>query len=119
MRASRAACVISSAVARGAVLLVEHVVGGLDVALERERLVLHDAHVEAVGLQQVVDPLPAGAVHEPSVDEDDVAHFGHGDLPFGWSAWDEVDVWSSATVAAFRHGRVRLTTTLLGPRVRT
>ena len=63
---------------RRAVLLVEHVVGGLDVALERERLVLHDADVEAVRLQQVVDALPAGAVDEAAVDEDHVAHFSHG-----------------------------------------
>jgi hypothetical protein len=43
----------------GTLLPVEHVVRRRDVALERERLVLHDAHVEVVGPQQVVDTLPA------------------------------------------------------------
>jgi hypothetical protein len=63
---------------RRAVLLVEHVVGGLDVAVERERLVLHDAHLEPVRGQQVADPSPAGSVYEPAVDEDDIAHIVHG-----------------------------------------
>ena len=63
---------------RRAVLLVEDVVGGLDVAVERERLVLHDADVEAVRLQQVVDALPAGAIDEATVDENHVAHVSHG-----------------------------------------
>ena len=63
---------------RRAVLEVQHVVRGLDVALERERLVLHDAHVEAVGLQQVVDALPAGAVDEAAVDQDHVPYVRHG-----------------------------------------
>jgi hypothetical protein len=63
---------------RRAVLLVEDVVGGLDVALERERLVLHDADVEAVRLQDVVDALPAGAVDEASVNENHIAHVSHG-----------------------------------------
>ena len=66
---------------RRAVLEVERVVGGLDVALERERLVLHDGHVEAVGLQRVVDALPAGPVHEAAVDQDNISYVRHGDLP--------------------------------------
>jgi hypothetical protein len=63
---------------RRAVLGVERVVGGLDTALKRQRLVLHDAHVEAVRLQQVVDALPAGPVDETTVDEDDVVHISYG-----------------------------------------
>ena len=64
---------------RWAVLQVEHVGGGgLNVALERQRLVLHDAHVEAVCREQVVYALPAGSVHEPTMDEDDVTYITHG-----------------------------------------
>ncbi|MGB0097007.1 MAG: hypothetical protein WBP81_31260 [Solirubrobacteraceae bacterium] len=44
---------------RRPVLLVEHVAGGLDVALERRRRVLDDADVEPVRRQQVVDTVPA------------------------------------------------------------
>src|ERR1700674_5660960 len=42
-----------------------HVVG------ERYRWVLDDAHVVTVLLQDLVDVLPAGAVHEAAVDEND------------------------------------------------
>ena len=63
---------------RPAVLLVEHLVGGLDVALERQGLVLDDAHVEAVRRQQVVDAPPARPVDEAAVDEHDVLHTSHG-----------------------------------------
>jgi hypothetical protein len=56
------------------VLGVEHVVGCCDVALERQRLVLHDAHVEAVRLQQLIYALPAGSVDESTVDENDIVH---------------------------------------------
>ena len=65
---------------RRAVLEGEHVVGGFNVTLERQRLVLHDAHVEAVRREQVVHPPPPGSVHEPSVAEDDVLYIGHGCL---------------------------------------
>lgn len=51
---------------RRTLLQVERVRGGLDVAFERQRLVLHDAHIEALCRQQVVDALPAGFVHEPT-----------------------------------------------------
>ena len=57
---------------------VEHVVGVFNVSLERQRLILHDAHVEAVRRQQVVYALSAGPVDEPTVDEDDVLHISHG-----------------------------------------
>ena len=63
---------------RRPVLQVEHVVRGLDIALERQRLVLHDAHFEAVRGQHVVYTPPARAVDETTVDENDVAHISHG-----------------------------------------
>jgi predicted signal transduction protein with EAL and GGDEF domain len=56
----------------------ERALGRLDVALERQRLVLHDAHVESVCRQRVVDAPPAGPVHESTVDENDVSHISHG-----------------------------------------
>jgi hypothetical protein len=71
---------------RRAVLLVEHVVRGLDVAVERERLILHDAHVEAVRRERVVDAPPAGPVDEAAVDEDYVLHVGHGCPPSGFES---------------------------------
>jgi hypothetical protein len=67
---------------RRAVQQVEHVVGGLDVALQRQRLVLHDADVVPVRLEQVVNAPPAGPVDEATVDEDDVLNISHKhDLP--------------------------------------
>ena len=54
------------------VLRVDDLSGGLRVALERQSRVLDDADVVAVLLEQVVDGLPAGTVHKPAVDENDV-----------------------------------------------
>jgi hypothetical protein len=44
-----------------------------DVTLERQRRVLHDGDVVAVLLEQVVDPLPSGPVHESAVHENDIS----------------------------------------------
>ena len=63
---------------RWTVLKVEDVAGGFNVALERQGLVLHDAHVESVRRQQVVYALPPGSVDKPTVDENDVLDVGHG-----------------------------------------
>jgi hypothetical protein len=38
---------------------------------ERESLVLHDGDVEAVGAQEAVHALPARAVHEAAVNQND------------------------------------------------
>ena len=53
------------------VLRVDDVLGRGGVAFERQRRVLDDADAVAVLLQQAVDVLPAGAVDETSVDEND------------------------------------------------
>ena len=42
-----------------------------DVVGKRYRRVLHDAHVVAVLLQELVDALPAGAVDKTAMDEHD------------------------------------------------
>jgi len=67
---------------RRAVHLVEHLLGGGDVAVERDRRVLDDADVESVLREEVVDAFPAGAVHEAAVNQGHVAHVSHGELPF-------------------------------------
>jgi hypothetical protein len=54
---------------RLAILLGEHELRRRDVVGERQRGVLHDAHVVAVLLHDPVDALPPGAVDEPAVDE--------------------------------------------------
>ena len=53
-----------------------------NVVGERERRILDDADVVAVLRQVLVDALPAGAVHETAVDEDDSGSIGlaHGEL---------------------------------------
>jgi hypothetical protein len=51
-----------------------------DVAFERQRRVLNDADAVAVLLQQAVDVLPAGAIDEAPVDENDRARFSHDAL---------------------------------------
>jgi hypothetical protein len=63
---------------RRTVQFVEHVGRGLDVALERQRLVLHDAHAESIRREQVIYVSPAGPIHEPAVDKNYVLHTGHG-----------------------------------------
>ena len=53
-------------------LRVDDALGRGHVAFERQRRILDDADVVAVLLQDVVDALPAGAVHETAVNENDV-----------------------------------------------
>ncbi len=57
---------------------VDHLAGRRRIAGERQGGVLHDGDVEAVLLEDVVDPAPPGAVHEPAVDQDDVLDGGRG-----------------------------------------
>src|SRR3954452_20032650 len=101
---------------RRAVLAVEHVVRRLDVAVERQCLVLQDADVEAVRLQQFVDPLPAGAVDEAPVNQDHVSYVCHGDLPFAWSSSDEVDIGHPHFGAAALRARASTDGTFRGSR---
>src|SRR2546423_1281882 len=53
-------------------LRVDDALGRGDVVFERKRRILDDAHVVAVLLQAAVDTVPAGAVHEAAVDEDNI-----------------------------------------------
>jgi hypothetical protein len=62
------------------VLRVDDALGRGGVALERQRRVLDDADAVAVLLQQAVDLLPAGAVDETPVDENDRARSSHDAL---------------------------------------
>ena len=55
----------------GSLCRVDGALGHGDVVGERQRRILDDADVVAVLLQVLVDALPAGAVHEAAVDEDD------------------------------------------------
>src|SRR5215210_1235785 len=52
-------------------LRVDYELGCCDIAFERNRWILDDSDTVAVLLQEVVDSLPAGAVHEPAVHEND------------------------------------------------
>jgi hypothetical protein len=64
------------------VLALEDQPGGLGIAFQRQCRVLHDADVEAVPAQQLVDLLPAGSVDEAAVHEDDVSRSAHLFLQF-------------------------------------
>ncbi len=55
---------------------IEDPVGRGDVSGQRQGRVLHDGHPVAVRGQMVVDPLPAGSIDEPAVDQHYVLHFG-------------------------------------------
>ena len=55
-----------------AVLGVEDPPGGGGVAVQGQGRVLHDADPESVAGERFVDALPAGAVNEAAVDENDV-----------------------------------------------
>jgi hypothetical protein len=50
---------------------VDDMPGRVDVGCTRERGVLDDTHGVAIRRQLLVDALPAGAVYETAVDEDD------------------------------------------------
>ncbi len=60
----------------GTVQAVEDLMGRGDVSGQRQGRVLHDGHPVAVRGQMVVDPLPAGSIDEPAVDQHYVLHFG-------------------------------------------
>ncbi|MNY48332.1 hypothetical protein D3C86_1836600 [compost metagenome] len=53
----------------GPLLRVQHGLRGGHVSGERDRRVLHDADVVALGLEQLVDGLPAPAVDKAAVDQ--------------------------------------------------
>src|SRR3954468_10173147 len=53
-------------------LRVDDALGRCDVVFERKRRILDDAYVVAVLLQAAIDTVPAGAVHEAAVDEDNI-----------------------------------------------
>ena len=53
-------------------LRVDDTLGRIDVAFERKRRVLDDGDVVAVLPQEAVDTLPAGAVDETPVNENNV-----------------------------------------------
>ena len=77
----------------GAVELLEHVVDRGHVAFEGHGGVLDDGYVVAVAAEQVVDRLPAGAVDEAAVDQQDGRVGGHDALlgsgaPWGWGSPD-------------------------------
>src|SRR5689334_6125700 len=52
--------------------------GNCYVVLQRYCRILDDAHVVAVSLQDLVDALPASAIHKATVDENNVLH---GSIP--------------------------------------
>src|SRR4051794_21103896 len=51
---------------------VDDALGSCDVVFERKRRILDDAHVVAVLLKPAVDTVPAGAVDETAVDENNI-----------------------------------------------
>ena len=53
-------------------LLVDDHLSGCDIALERYRWILHDAHVESVLREDVIDAHPTGTVYKASVDQNGV-----------------------------------------------
>jgi len=108
------------------VLRVDDPPGRGDVALERQRRILHDADLVVVPGQDVVDALPAGPVHEAAVNEDDVplgsrlagdgAGCGHGSAEFMTIS---LDCWVAAPAGrGWFHcwPRRRVGTTRNGPR---
>jgi len=56
---------------------VDYQLGRVHISRQRDRRILHDADVEAVLLQDVIDTPPAGAVHEASVDKNDIVDLRH------------------------------------------
>src|SRR5207245_9460445 len=56
------------------VLRCKNSLGNCYVVLQRYRRILDDADAVAVSLQDLVDALPASAVHKATVDENDVLH---------------------------------------------
>src|SRR4051794_22951222 len=72
---------------------VDDALGSCDVVFERKRRILDDAHVVAVLLQAAVDTVPAGAVHEAAVDEDNI---------LGWAISHEKSPLPGRVVATLR-----------------
>src|ERR1700746_216949 len=60
------------------VLRCKNSLGNCYVVLQRYCRILDDADAVAVSLQDIVDALPASAVHKATVDENDVLH---GSIP--------------------------------------
>src|ERR1700687_3783286 len=63
---------------RRSVLRCKNSLGNCYVVLQRYCRILDDADAVAVSLQDLVDALPASAVHKATVDENDVLH---GSIP--------------------------------------
>src|SRR5258707_9732023 len=60
------------------VLRCKNSLGNCYVVLQRYRRILDDADAVAVSFQDLVDALPASAIHKATVDENDVLH---GSIP--------------------------------------
>src|SRR5258705_10851083 len=60
------------------VLRCKSSLGNCYVVLQRYRRILDDADAVAVSLQDLVDALPASAIHKATMDENDVLH---GSIP--------------------------------------
>src|SRR5438552_3877467 len=70
----------------GARLGGDYQLGRVHISRQRNGRILHDADVEAVLLQDVIDTPPAGAVHEASMDENDIVDLWHcSSLPINCS----------------------------------
>src|SRR5256885_4941817 len=64
------------------VLRCKSSLGNCYVVLQRYRRILDDADAVAVSLQDLVDALPASAIHKATMDENDVLH---GSIPPSFS----------------------------------
>src|SRR6202171_4390790 len=60
------------------ILRCKNSLGNCYVVLQRYRRILDDADAVAVSLQDLVDALPASAIHKATMDENDVLH---GSIP--------------------------------------
>jgi hypothetical protein len=51
--------------------------GRSHISGQRDGRILHDADIEAVLLENVIDTPPAGAIHKRAVDENDIVDLRH------------------------------------------
>ena len=58
----------------GARLGINYHSGSARISRQRDRRILHDADVEAVLFQDVINASPAGAVHKTAVDKDNILY---------------------------------------------
>src|SRR6266704_833682 len=59
------------------VLRCKNSLGNCYVVLQRYRRILDDADAVAVSFQDLVDALPASAIHKATIDDNDVLHCAH------------------------------------------